>query len=62
VRSWVILVAIYLTILFPAAPQMKNASVFSYLIFPLILTCGFSILIFGPIQDYLISANQKKRR
>jgi integral membrane sensor domain MASE1 len=62
VRAWIILGFIYLAILFLIAPPMRNSQTFLYLIFPLILTSGFSILIFGPIQDYLVSAEQKKRR
>ncbi|MEO5970477.1 MAG: hypothetical protein ABIQ95_11170 [Bdellovibrionia bacterium] len=62
VRAWCILISIYLAILFLFAPPIRNAHTFLYLIFPLILTNGFSILIFGPIQDYLVSAEQKKRR
>ncbi len=62
VRAWIILVSIYLTILFLLAPPIRNSQTFLYLIFPLILSAGFSILVFGPLQDYLVSAEQKKRR
>jgi hypothetical protein len=62
VRAWCVLVFIYLAILFLLAPPLRNTQTFLYLIFPLILTSGFSILVFGPIQDYVVSAEQKKRR
>ena len=62
VRAWCILVSIYLVILFLLAPPLRNSQSFLYLIFPLILTSGFSILVFGPIQDYLVSEEQRKKQ
>jgi hypothetical protein len=61
-RAWIILVSFYLVVLFLLAPPLRDLKVFLYLIFPLILSNGFSILIFGPLQDYLVSAEQKKGR
>ncbi|MFZ9594639.1 MAG: hypothetical protein ACO3A2_01020 [Bdellovibrionia bacterium] len=62
IRAWMILVSVYLTLFKAFCPSLGSLESFFSLIFPLILTNGFSILIFGPIQDYLVRLEQKKRR
>lgn len=57
-KTWGALVFFYFSILFLICPFLRCLRFFCFLSFPLILSVGFSILFFGPIQDWL---NQKKK-
>lgn len=60
--SWSILTFLYFGTLLSLCPPLREIRCLTYLGFPLILSTGFSITLFGPIQDYLVSKSQRKTR
>jgi hypothetical protein len=59
-KTWTFLVSLYGGILLALAPPSRDFNSLKYLIFPLILQTGFSIILFGPIQDELVKRQQRK--
>lgn len=59
-KTWIFLVFIFFGILFVVEPNLKNLKTLIYLLLPLILSTGFMIILFGPIQDAL-QRGQRKR-
>lgn len=60
-KTWGFLSIIFFGILFIFEPNLKNFKILSYLILPLILSTGFMIVLFGPIQDALQRREQKEK-
>jgi hypothetical protein len=58
-KAWLILGSLYFGILFGLCPQLRSLRPFMLLAIPLISSSGFSMILFGPIQDCLVS--RKKR-
>jgi hypothetical protein len=61
-KAWLILGAIYLGILVSLSAPLQTFQNFAVLILPLILSTGFSIIVFGPIQDQLVRRQQRRQR
>ena len=61
-KTWALLVCCYLSILLGAAPVLREPRILAYLFIPLVLSTGFAIIVFGPIQDQLVSRSQRKSR
>jgi len=59
-KTWALLLILYLGGLIATAPVLRDSKTLVYLLFPLILSTGFSILVFGPIQDRLVRRQQRK--
>ncbi len=59
-KTWSLLVAFYLGISVILATPLQSVDGFFILVLPLILSTGFSLVLFGPIQDYLIRRQQRK--
>lgn len=57
--SWTLLSAIYFTLLFVLAPFLYDFNVLKWLFFPLLLSTGFAIVVFGPVQDLNMRRQQK---
>lgn len=53
-KSWSTLTLVYLGSLAPFLTQLPHLTDFWILILPLILSSGFSLLFFGPIQDGIV--------
>jgi hypothetical protein len=59
-KTWALLVSLYFGILLAASPSLRNIQSLIYLALPLILSTGFAILVFGPIQDFIVRRQQRK--
>jgi hypothetical protein len=61
-KTWSFLSAIFLLIVTTASPPLRNLSTLAGMLFPLILSAGFGIIIFGPIQDGFVRRQQRRNR
>ncbi len=61
-KTWSTLSFIYLSILFALAPHLLDLQNFAVLILPLIFSTGFSIIVFGPIQDQIVRRKQQAEK
>jgi hypothetical protein len=61
-KTWALLVLCYLAILLGAVPLLRDIRTLTYLFIPLVLSTGFAIIVFGPIQDQLVSRSQRKNK
>ena len=59
--TWTLLVVFYFTILLSLAPLLRNPVILISLLFPLVLSTGFAMILFGPIQDYLVRRQQIRK-
>lgn len=57
--SWTLLSTIYFILLFSLAPFLYDFDVMKWLFFPLLLSTGFAIVVFGPVQDHNYRRQQK---
>ncbi len=61
-QTWGLFLTLYFGLLLGLTPGLREMHPFLVEIFPLIMTTGFTILIFGPIQDRLVAADQRRQR
>ena len=61
-KTWALLLLIYFGSLLIFCPQLREGQTFLLMAIPLVLTTGFSILLFGPIQDRIVSRSQRNSR
>jgi hypothetical protein len=61
-KTWVVFTGVFLGILLALSPALREPRAFGWLILPLILSTGFWILLFGPIQDRLVARRQSRER
>ena len=59
-KSWTLLFLLYFSMLLLLSPSLRNVQAMLYLCFPLILSTGFCIILFGPIRDSIVRKRQKK--
>jgi hypothetical protein len=59
--TWVLFLSTYFGMLLALAPALRSGRTFLILIFPVILSTGFTILAFGPIQDRIVARQQRRR-
>ncbi len=60
--SWSILAGVYFGLLLSLCPPLREVGRLVYFLLPLLFSTGFSIIFFGPIQDWLVSRDQKRAR
>lgn len=53
-KSWALIVGLFLMLLVPISKPLQNVSSLLILLFPLGMSLGFCILVFGPIQDFIV--------
>lgn len=61
-RMWAVFVSLYFSPMILLSPPIQNLRGFLWLAIPLIMSTGFSILIYGPIQDRLVRGAQRRER
>ncbi len=54
-RTWIFFLAAYFGLMLAFAAPLRETVNFEWLIIPVILATGLTIMIFGPIQDWLVS-------
>lgn len=59
-KTWSLLVILYCSILIGLAPPLRETRNLTILFLPLLLSTGFAILVFGPIQDSIVRRQQRK--
>jgi hypothetical protein len=59
--TWFFFASLYLGLLLGPAPELRSWRPFWILIVPLILSTGFIILLFGPIQDWRVRRIQRRQ-
>ena len=59
-KTWLFLAIQYFGILLGFCSSLRSPGSMLLLVFPLILSTGFGIIIFGPIQDIIVKRSQKK--
>ncbi len=60
-RTWTLFLAAYFGMMLLMAPTLRDSEHFKWLIIPVIMTTGFTILVFGPIQDRLVARSQRSQ-
>ncbi len=60
IKTWSILMSLYLGMILNMSPPLQTFQNFAVLILPLVLSTGFSILLFGPLQDQLVRRQQRR--
>ena len=58
-RTWTLFLIAYFGMMLLMAPALRDAENFKWLLIPVIMTTGFTILVFGPIQDELVARSQR---
>jgi hypothetical protein len=53
-KSWGFLISIFLMLLVPISKPLQEVRHLALLFLPLGMSLGFCILVFGPIQDFLV--------
>ncbi len=61
-KTWALLLVLYFGSLLTFCPLLREGRTFLLMAIPLVLTTGFSILLFGPIQDGIVSRSQRNSR
>ncbi|MBI3557287.1 MAG: hypothetical protein HY074_13570 [Deltaproteobacteria bacterium] len=59
-RTWTLFLTAYFGFMLLMAPALRDPEHFKWLAIPVIMTTGFTILIFGPIQDRMVARSQRK--
>lgn len=62
IPTWIVFLSLYFGILVGFCPILRNWDSFILMIVPLIMTTGFTILAFGPIQDRRVARDQRRQR
>lgn len=61
-RTWYLFLTVYFSVLLWGAPPVRAVAPFATLVVPLVLCTGFTIMIYGPIQDKLMRRAQRRAR
>jgi hypothetical protein len=61
-RTWTVFLIVYFGTLVGVGTPLRDGRTFGWLVLPLILHAGFSILLFGPIQDRAMARQQRLAR
>jgi hypothetical protein len=62
VKTWAFFLAIYWACQLGFAPALREWKSFLIMLIPGALSCGYCIILFGPIQDRLVAAGQRRSR
>jgi hypothetical protein len=60
--TWALLTGVYLGCLVALVPALRGWVALATMFCPLFLTNGFAIMVFGPLQDYLVKREQKQNQ
>jgi hypothetical protein len=58
-KTWILFLSAFFGVSVLAGAPLREFRNFLWLEFPLILTTGFAIIVFGPIQDFLVQRDQR---
>ena len=53
-KSWALIISLFLMLLVPISKPLQSIHHLSVLLFPLSMSLGFCMIIFGPIQDFIV--------
>lgn len=59
--TWIVFLGVYFGLELALSPALRDLAHFEWLVVPTILATGFAILIYGPIQDRLVSSRRTRR-
>lgn len=60
-KTWIFLSLLFFSILLGLCPWLRDLHTFSIFFLPLILSTGFSLALFGPLQDLWVKHRHKNR-
>lgn len=61
-KTWGFLASLYYGMLLLLCPVLRDMQILLKMAFPLLISTGFCILVFGPIQDYFVRQAQRRAR
>lgn len=61
-KTWALIATLYLSMMVTLVPALRDPQALALLFLPNVLTTGFAILVFGPIQDALVHKAQRRAR
>ena len=61
-KTWPVFLCLYLAPMLALIPVLRTGMGFLWLFVPLVLSTGYCIIVFGPIQDYLVARAQRRER
>ena len=61
-KTWTLLISLYLGILLSFVPILRDFRTLAFLVLPLVLSAGFAIIAFGPVQDQIVRREQRRVR
>lgn len=61
IRTWTFFLLIYFGTIYLTVGFLHDGKNVLYLIIPLVLSNGFSIIAFGPVQDWFVSREQRRK-
>ena len=60
--TWTFFLSVYYGVQLALAPMLREPRVLAWMSIPLVLSNGFSILAFGPLQDWVVARRQRQAR
>ena len=61
-KTWVVFLSLFSGITYALSPRGLGLREFGWMALPLMLSTGFIIILFGPIQDRIVRRRQRKER
>lgn len=61
IKTWLFFLSLYFGILLAIGHPLRELRVFAWMFVPVVLSTGFTILAFGPFQDWRIARAQRRR-
>ena len=61
-RTWILMSAIYFSILLGFSPELRSLYHLTIFFLPLLLSTGFMMMVFGPLQDQIVGWRWRKRK
>lgn len=59
-KTWILFLGVYFGVSLLLGRPLREPKTFLWLSVPLMLTTGFAIIVFGPIQDFFVGRNQRR--
>lgn len=53
-RTWALITVLYLSMMVTIAPPLRSVEALAWLFLPNLWSTGFGILVFGPMQDWVL--------
>lgn len=60
--TWALFLGTYFGTLFLLAEPYRSVRAFVWLALPLMLSAGFCIIAYGPVQDWFVARSQRRQR